>query len=546
MTDQTIPTANRSTSGRAKRELARTRDVRLDPIGALLAGVVVALVAMLVKVVLNDLAGGETGYIILMAAVVLAAWFGGTIGGITATIVAVLLNGFFFVSPLGPTGTDAGVERVRLILYLLAGLGTALLIASRRASRDRLADALDEVAALAEDIEGRDARIEVMLSASGTGFWEWDIPTGGLAWSEAIFEQHGMPAGGSAPSFDAYVETIHPDDREGFRQAIAASLDGGDAFSHEFRLVWPDGSVHWTHGAARVFRDDAGRPVRMLGTGQDITQRRRLEDERDRLLVEERQAGEFREAFVDVISHELRTPVTTILGMTEILARPGRTDDPSSRIALLEDVRAEAGRLHRLVEDLLVLSRVERGRLSVDPEPLEARRLIERIVAKESAELPTLRVTASVEPHLPVVAGEETYVEQIIRNLLGNAAKYTPAGTHVVVDVRGEGEDVAIRVCDDGPGVPDASIEHLFELFYRDPQSARTVSGSGIGLFVCSTLVEAMGGRMWARRRPEGGSEFGFTLRHIDIDDSDSSRSKPVAGAAPRAVANKAASEPRP
>ena len=546
MTDQTIPTANRSTSGRAKRELARTRDVRLDPIGALLAGVVVALVAMLVKVVLNDLAGGETGYIILMAAVVLAAWFGGTIGGITATIVAVLLNGFFFVSPLGPTGTDAGVERVRLILYLLAGLGTALLIASRRASRDRLADALDEVAALAEDIEGRDARIEVMLSASGTGFWEWDIPTGGLAWSEAIFEQHGMPAGGSAPSFDAYVETIHPDDREGFRQAIAASLDGGDAFSHEFRLIWPDGSVHWTHGAARVFRDDAGRPVRMLGTGQDITQRRRLEDERDRLLVEERQAGEFREAFVDVISHELRTPVTTILGMTEILARPGRTDDPSSRIALLEDVRAEAGRLHRLVEDLLVLSRVERGRLSVDPEPLEARRLIERIVAKESAELPTLRVTASVEPHLPVVAGEETYVEQIIRNLLGNAAKYTPAGTHVVVDVRGEGEDVAIRVCDDGPGVPDASIEHLFELFYRDPQSARTVSGSGIGLFVCSTLVEAMGGRMWARRRPEGGSEFGFTLRHIDIDDSDSSRSKPVAGAAPRAVANKAASEPRP
>jgi len=546
VTDQTIPTANRSTSGRAKRELARTRDVRLDPIGALLAGVVVALVAMLVKVVLNDLAGGETGYIILMAAVVLAAWFGGTIGGITATIVAVLLNGFFFVSPLGPTGTDAGVERVRLILYLLAGLGTALLIASRRASRDRLADALDEVAALAEDIEGRDARIEVMLSASGTGFWEWDIPTGGLAWSEAIFEQHGMPAGGSAPSFDAYVETIHPDDREGFRQAIAASLDGGDAFSHEFRLVWPDGSVHWTHGAARVFRDDAGRPVRMLGTGQDITQRRRLEDERDRLLVEERQAGEFREAFVDVISHELRTPVTTILGMTEILARPGRTDDPSSRIALLEDVRAEAGRLHRLVEDLLVLSRVERGRLSVDPEPLEARRLIERIVAKESAELPTLRVTASVEPHLPVVAGEETYVEQIIRNLLGNAAKYTPAGTHVVVDVRGEGEDVAIRVCDDGPGVPEASIEHLFELFYRDPQSARTVSGSGIGLFVCSTLVEAMGGRMWARRRPEGGSEFGFTLRHIDIDDSDSSRSKPVAGAAPRAVANKAASEPRP
>jgi signal transduction histidine kinase len=90
-----------------------------------------------------------------------------------------------------------------------------------------------------------------------------------------------------------------------------------------------------------------------------------------------------------------------------------------------------------------------------------------------------------------------------------------------VIDVRHEGETVAVRFLDDGPGIPEGSLEHIFELFYRDPSSARTVSGSGIGLFVCANLADAMGGRMWATRRPEGGSEFGFSMRVLEADASD-------------------------
>jgi two-component system sensor histidine kinase KdpD len=260
----------------------------------------------------------------------------------------------------------------------------------------------------------------------------------------------------------------------------------------------------------------------MIGTGQDITDRLRLIEDRDRLLADERRAGEFREAFVDVISHELRTPITTILGLTQILARPGRADDNASRMALLEDVRSESERLHRLVEDLLVLSRVERGRLEVEPEPLEPRRLLERIVAHEARELPSITVDTDIERDLPIVAGEATYVEQIVRNLLNNAAKYTPPGSHVTVSARNQGTVVEVRVTDDGPGISPASLERIFELFYRDPASSRSVAGSGIGLFVCASLAEAMGGRIWARRPPEGGSEIGFTLNAIEPDPADS------------------------
>ena len=514
---QQTPGVAVSATGRAKGEIARAGDVRFASREAVVAGLVIGLAAVAVKAALNEVAQGDVGFILFMAAAVLAAWFGGLLGGMTAIVVTATLNVILFLGPDGAAATRA--DLVRQALYVAAAAGTVILVGSRRAARDRLVDALDEVAALAEKVESRDARLELMLAASGTGFWEWDIPAGKLAWSEAIFRQHGLKPSQEAPPFEAYLDTIHPEDRDGFLTDIRAAVDGGTTFAHDFRVVWPDGSIHWTHGAGRVIRDDAGQPLMMLGTGQDITERRRIEEQRDELLIEERRAGEFREAFIDVISHELRTPITTILGLTQILARPGRVHDEVTRSAMLEDVRAESERLHRLVEDLLVLSRAERGRLVIDAEPLQPRHLLERIVEQEAAQLPSISVETALDLDLPIVAGDETYVEQILRNLLGNAAKYTPAGTHIVVDARRREDVVEIRVCDDGPGIPEGSLPRIFDLFYRDPASAKAVAGSGIGLFVCHSLVEAMGGRMWAIRRPEGGSEFGFTLRVVEADD---------------------------
>jgi len=506
-------------SGRARGEIARVREVRFGTGQSVLAGLFLGWLAIATKAAFNEAIAGDTGYVLLMAAAVIAAWFGGFAGGLTTVATAVVLNGVVFLSNDPPS--QVGVDQFRQALYLVTASVTALLVASRRAARDGLVDALAEVSALAEEVEARDKRIEMMLAASGTGFWEWDMVSDELTWSDAIFRQHGMEPDHQAPHYGAYIDTIHPDDRATFESAVAAAIDGTDSFELDFRIVWPDGSVHWTHGAGRVLRDDQGRPVRMIGTGQDITDRRRLVEDRVRLVADERRAGDFREAFVDVISHELRTPITTILGLAQILARPGRADDDASRQALLEDVRSESERLHRLVEDLLVLSRVERGRLDVEAEPLEPRRLLERIVMHEARELPSITVETDFERDLPIVAGESTYVEQIVRNLLNNAAKYTPPGSHVTVSARMRDGTVEIRVSDDGPGIPPASLERIFELFYRDPESSRAVAGSGIGLFVCSSLVEAMGGHIWARRPPEGGSEIGFSLRALEPDASD-------------------------
>jgi two-component system sensor histidine kinase KdpD len=144
-------------------------------------------------------------------------------------------------------------------------------------------------------------------------------------------------------------------------------------------------------------------------------------------------------------------------------------------------------------------------------------RLVERVVASERQRWPGVTFATEVDAGLPSAAGDDTYLEQVLRNLLGNAAKYGGDGSTVVVEAAADDASVVLRVLDQGPGIEEAGADLLFELFYRAPATASTVSGAGIGLFVCRQLVEAMGGSIRAERRPEGGAVFVVTLpRHQD------------------------------
>jgi PAS domain S-box-containing protein len=356
----------------------------------------------------------------------------------------------------------------------------------------------------------RDQRLELAMAASRTGIWEWDVATGALAWSREICALHGVAPDEAPPDFDDYLtRLVHPDDRERLRTTAETAVRDGSQFDLEFRVVTPDGLVRWTNGVARVFVDDAGNPARMIGIGRDITDRRRAEEERDRLLAAERKAHEIRETFIGVLSHELRTPITTIYGGVKVLARGRRSIDEEREI--LRDVEAESDRLHRLVEDLLVLARAERGSLEPEVDPIRLGNVVERIVAAEQARS-AVRFALESAPGMPLVRGDETYIEQVLRNLLGNAAKYAPPGSTVEVSLAPVDDAVEVRVRDHGPGLPGDVTDRVFELFYRSPELARNVAGAGIGLFVSRSLVEAMGGRIWALNRPEGGAEFGFSV----------------------------------
>jgi signal transduction histidine kinase len=224
------------------------------------------------------------------------------------------------------------------------------------------------------------------------------------------------------------------------------------------------------------------------------------------------EADQIRDRFLGVLSHELRTPVTSIYGGTQLLLGRGARLDPETRNELLVSVAAEAERLQRMIENLVAMARIERGGDFGGVRPVLVDRIIQQLVERERGLWPEVTIKLVSSGPVQMVAADEEYLAQIMRNLLSNAAKYSGAGSTVEVSLEnGEGE-VIIRVRDDGPGISEEDGDRLFGLYYRSATQAKTAPGAGIGLFVCRELVAAMGGEIWARALPEKGAEFGFTI----------------------------------
>ena len=235
-------------------------------------------------------------------------------------------------------------------------------------------------------------------------------------------------------------------------------------------------------------------------------------------VTEQRQRQAVRDTFIGVLSHELRTPVTTIYAGAKLLSRPGDLPD-STRQEIFDDIVVESERLHRLVEDVVAMTRFGDEGGDVGTEPVLLQRLLPSVVASEDSRWPGVSFEAVLPPGLPTVTADPTYVEQVVRNLLSNAAKYGGPGASVSTVVAAADGEVIVRILDDGPGFPPDEGERLFELFFRSARTSQAAAGAGIGLFVCARLIRAMGGRIWATNRPEGGAEFGFALRVMDEDD---------------------------
>ena len=221
-----------------------------------------------------------------------------------------------------------------------------------------------------------------------------------------------------------------------------------------------------------------------------------------------------REAFLAVLSHELRTPITTIYAGSSVLARHPTLSAPATR-TLAHDISAEAARLYDLVEDLLVLARLERSVLDPHDEPVLVQRSVDATIRLFGDRLVDSPIERRGEGDVPPVRGDATYVEQACRDLILTAVRYagTDPDRRLIVDVRSDPSagEVTVAVLDRGPRLAPEELDRAFEL--PDASAIGRLAGSGVGPFVCRHLVEAMGGRVWARNRTDGGGlELGFAL----------------------------------
>jgi PAS domain S-box-containing protein len=217
--------------------------------------------------------------------------------------------------------------------------------------------------------------------------------------------------------------------------------------------------------------------------------------------------------FIATLSHELRTPMTAVLGAAKTLLRDDIALSPERRHQLLEMIGAQGTRLTQITEEVLLANRLDRGDLRIDSERVDLSQLVSHAVETMRHDAPE-SISLSTAPNGTAEAiGDRDRIEQVLVNLIDNALKYSPDGGEVVVSTVPAAASVRVEVADQGIGIPSSEQEAVFEKFYRgDPQHLAVPGGTGLGLYICRELVQRMGGTIGVRSRPGGGSTFWFQL----------------------------------
>jgi two-component system, OmpR family, sensor histidine kinase KdpD len=223
------------------------------------------------------------------------------------------------------------------------------------------------------------------------------------------------------------------------------------------------------------------------------------------------EAERMRSSLLSSVSHDLRTPLSVITGAASALLQPESSLAPAARRDLAETIHEEARRLDRLVRNLLDMTRLASGAIKVAKEwqPIEG--VIGAALGRLEEQLQGRKVDVRLPPDLPPVPIDGVLIEQVLINLLENAAKYSPAGSAIDISATRDGDRLVVEVSDRGPGIPRESMDRIFEKFYRLPREGAG-GGAGLGLAICRGIVDAHGGRIWAENREGGGAAFRFAL----------------------------------
>ncbi len=392
-----------------------------------------------------------------------------------------------------------------------------------------------------------------LATASGRiGIWDLDAVTGALAWDDLMLELHGLTAEGNTANYDMWRQCLHPDDRAMAEQSVRSAIEHDTPFNTEFRVVWPDSSIHHLRAAGRVTRDETGRPLRMVGVNWDVTEARQLAAdlreqvrlqaetaEREIVARSQRDAAEraarAKSEFLATMSHEIRSPMSALIGVLDVLRAEMLQPE---QLRLVDMAHNSASMLLAVLNDVLDFSKIEAGAMSIECRPVELRRLLDDVVQPHilAAAQKGLAFTLSIAPAAPGwVLTDSLRVKQIIGNLLSNAVKFTAAGEIAVsVEIAGAATTPTLRidVRDTGIGIDAAALGRLFRPFTQaDGSTTRVYGGTGLGLAISKKLAELLQGNLAATSQAGSGSIFSLHLPLLPCAGQDE-----CAGDVPRAA----------
>ena len=372
-------------------------------------------------------------------------------------------------------------------------------------------------------------RLSFALKSGEIGCWEWDIVRNTLIWDDRMYELYGVTKESDLRlTYDIWATGLHPDDRDASEILIHQTVLGKAEFNTEFRVVHPDGSIHFMKAYGLVQRDDRGNPQKMIGVNFDITDRKEMESnlkeeiEERRIvaqklsLLTERLEISNRELldFAYVASHDLQEPLRKIQAFGDRLKVicNDRLDEKGQDY--LERMLNAAGRAQGLINDLLSFSRVTTQARPFTPVDLSE--ILDGVLSDLEIRIEQTGATVEID-RLPVIDADGMQMRQILQNLIGNALKFRQEGIAPLVQVRSRmftklGEECCeIRVIDNGIGFEQKYTDRIFQIFQR-LHGRGVYEGTGIGLAICRKIAERHGGSLVAESEPNQGATFIFTM----------------------------------
>ncbi|MDX2016994.1 MAG: ATP-binding protein [Planctomycetota bacterium] len=431
---------------------------------------------------------------------------------------------------------------VSVIVITGAGLSVMLAAFVWALVRTRLR-ALDLARSMTEDLRRTQDQLDRAVRGSSDGLWDWDMLSGRVYFSTRYCEMLGLTPEEIDRTYEGFVALVHEEDLARVETAIRAHLERGERYEVEFRMRHADGSWRWIRTRGACERDASGKPTIFSGAHTDITGERAAREEAQRALDDLRAAkaqtdlmnhalseraqelARLREEalaasrakgeFLAHMSHEIRTPMTAILGYAEMLSDAETSMDFAATTDALAAIQRNGRHLLDLINDILDLSKIEAGGLTLECVALAPgqilREVAEQLRGRAQAKGLALVQHASADLDRRF-QGDPTRVRQILLNLVGNAIKFTERGE---IDLEGslEGSTLVFEVRDSGIGMSPEQIARLFQPFTQADQSTtRRFGGTGLGLSISRRLVELMGGSIRVQSVPGKGSLFTVRL----------------------------------
>jgi len=382
-------------------------------------------------------------------------------------------------------------------------------------------------------------RLRLSLESAQLGTWDWNLVTHELIWDAGCKSMFGLPADADS-SIEMFFAGLHPDDRDRLQQVVQRSLDPSSdgTYDVEYRTVGVrDHIERWIKATGQVYFNAEGQPLRFIGIVLDITQRKQLEAQRANLLQQEQAAREaaeranrIKDEFLAILSHELRSPLNPILGWAHLLRTKTLSAEVTARA--LEAIERNARLQTQLIDDLLDVARILRGKLRLEMAPVDPVFIIEAAVetVQSAADAKGIAIHTDLSA-VGWVNGDAGRLQQVVWNLLNNAVKFTPEKGQVAVRLSSVNHALQIQVTDTGMGIHADFLPHIFESFRQEDTSVtRQFGGLGLGLAIVRYLVEAHGGTITANSPGEGqGATFTVRLPLLSpAPHRDSDQTHPV------------------